>query len=139
MCFTRTNNIKPQKATKDILVHKIICQDGTGWLYNLKFDGKTEPWLQGFVYTEPDFLTNAELYQIEENAFHSFNANIEIKDIPHSTWIYDIIVKMYIPKGTWYMTDGVDYVSESLYYPVQKMVIQKTKLVKYDPTLLIKH
>jgi hypothetical protein len=122
MCLILTET-KPimKKATKDIVVYKVIGDNGSGWFYNLIIDGKFEKWTRGFEYIERDFETEAlqfgratKKYKVNGNAFHSKKTHKSAEEI---RLVRESVVKMIIPKGAYYYESDLEYVSNRIIFP----------------------
>jgi hypothetical protein len=129
MCFKiKSNNrfIEANIAKKDIIVWKSIKKDGYGWMYNLRINEKIEPWTKGYEYTETYFPKQKKhdykhlyydtlfIFNFDENGFHSKKMKRVANNI---TQYNEKVVKMIIPKGSYYYENEEEYFSESLIYP----------------------
>lgn len=125
MCFY-TNQKQAKIAKEDITVYKVINKNNYGWLYNLVIDNKSCKWKKGYEYTELDFPkntngliiysrsdTNKIFFYFEENGFHSKKTKKEAMNIKYND---EKIVKMIIPKGSYYYENENEYFSQKLIY-----------------------
>ena len=130
MCFDLTlkdrvkkneGKLRMKKAISDIIVYKCIYINGEGRYYSLRDrNGKKMSWKRGYWYTELDKIYINHRNEIHGGGFHSYkyisDANGLLGYIN-----YVKIVKMIIPKGTYYYENEREYVSKSLIYPRQKI------------------
>lgn len=128
MCFTlRKEDIgkKPKVATEDITVYKVIDPyTGTGAYYSMADKhGMFMPWVQEYIYYEEDkrlFRKGYRRDKIAGGCFHSCKTKKAAKIAGYPVR-NECVVKMIIPKGALYYENDKEYVSNMLYYPVQKI------------------
>ena len=122
MCFYLKDSdigIKPKIAKKDITAYKIIYKSNRGFFYNLEINNKKEKWTQGYIYSESDpFDKSYNSKEIHGRCFHSIKI---FSDIIYYMKYFNTmkIVKMIIPKGSKYYENDTQYVSDTIYYPLQ--------------------
>lgn len=119
MCFEVYNGYEPKVAKRDIWVWKAIKKSGAGIHYSLLIKGKFEPWTRGYEYEESDFLSNLKQKgewknNIGIHALHSCKTKYEADD---QFWGCGKTVRMYIPKGAYYLENETQYVSNRLVFP----------------------
>jgi hypothetical protein len=112
MCFTlKSKTLKV--ARRDIPVYKTVNRDLTGVYYTMQdVSGNDVLWKRGYQYDE---LGEIEFdgNDIESGMFHSCKTVKGAKDQQYFTCI-EMIIKLYIPKGTKYYENETQYCSKSL-------------------------
>lgn len=109
----KVSNKEIKIATEDIIVWKAIFpKDGKGWFYDLKDkDGNFISWEKGWIYTEDNFPDKVKKKYLNEGGYHSLKNSKSIILRENQK-----VVKMYIPKGSRYLENRIEYFSESLMY-----------------------
>lgn len=128
MCFKiyQKDKPKPQKAKEDIIVYKAIRKNGMSIYKQMVIDGKETRWKKGYEYYETTpfrTMVKSRFTDRWDISGHAFHSGARYYDAYNHVNISrgDIVVRMIIPKGALYFTNGGEYVSNRIIYPRYKI------------------